>query len=78
MWRKEINMTEKSKQKVDLMVWYHLAKLSNLAGQTDSETAGQMQQSINRIIAILSGEHKQEDEPESVKALSKIQEILAS
>jgi hypothetical protein len=64
----------KTKPEVDMMIWMHLAKLSNLAQKAEKDTRDQMQQSIDRIIAILSGEHKQEDEPESVKTLQELGE----
>jgi hypothetical protein len=62
----------KNHNEIDMMIWMHLAKLSNLAQKAEKDTAEQMQQSIDRIIAILSGEHRQEDEPESVKTLQKL------
>ena len=62
--------------KIDTMVWLHLAKLTNLSERADAETAGQMRQSIDRIIAILTGQHCQEDEPESARTLQRIAEIL--
>jgi hypothetical protein len=67
---------KKLEEEVDPMVWFHLAKLSNLSERTDIGTAQQMKQSIHRIIAILSGEHKQEEEPESVRMLQRIAEML--
>jgi hypothetical protein len=67
-------MAKKSKPQVDLMIWMHLGKLGNIADQIGGETAEQMHQSINRIVAILHGEHKQEDEPESVRTLQALRE----
>lgn len=61
---------------IDTMIWMHLAKLKNLSERADVETAQQMRQSIDRIIAILTGQHCQEDEPESSRLLQRIAEIL--
>jgi len=58
------------------MIWMNLAKIANLSERADAEAAGQMRQSIDRIIAILTGQHCQEDEPESVRTLQRITEIL--
>jgi hypothetical protein len=67
---------KKLEEEVDPMVWFHLAKLSNLSERADLETAQQMKQSIRRIIAILNGEHKQEEEPGSIRMLQRIAEML--
>jgi len=58
------------------MIWMHLAKLKNLSERADAETARQMRQSIDRIIAILTGQHCQENEPESLQTLQRVAETL--
>jgi hypothetical protein len=68
--------TEAKSMADDPMLWFHLAKLSNLSERTDAETSQQMKQSINRVIAILTGQHKQEDEPTSVHLLRQVAVFL--
>jgi hypothetical protein len=58
------------------MIWMHLVKLTNLSERVDEETARQMRQSIDRIIAILTGQHRQEEEPESARMLQRVAAIL--
>lgn len=61
--------------KVDSMVWLHLAKLRNLSRSVDDVTAKQMNQSIDRIIAILNGEACS-SAPESPALLAKVAEAI--
>ncbi len=63
--------------KVDQMVWIHLAKLRNLAKGVDAQTGKQMNQSIDRIIAILSGEACSQ-EPEAPELLAKVAAVIAA
>jgi len=58
------------------MIWFHLAKLMNLSYRADTETEQQMRQSIKRIVAILKGEHQQEEEPEAFTILQRVAEIV--
>ena len=64
-------------EKVDLMIWLHLAKLRNLAKGIDESTASQMNQSIDRIIAILNGEACT-SEPDSPELLEKVAQLIAA
>lgn len=63
--------------KVDSMVWLHLAKLRNLSRAVDDVLARQMNQSIDRIIAILNGEACT-SEPESPAMLARVAEVIES
>lgn len=64
-------------EQVDVMVWFHLAKLKNLAAEMPPQQSKQATRSIDRIIAILSGEAS-DGEPEAPELLAKVAAVIAS
>lgn len=64
-------------EQVDVMVWFHLAKLKNLAAEMPPQQSKQAMRSIERIIAILSGEGS-DSEPESPELLARVAAVIAS
>lgn len=63
-------------EEVDPMVWFHLAKLKNLSALLPQQEGKQAARSVERIIAILSGEAGA-NKPESPELLAKIAAIIS-
>lgn len=60
---------------VDPMIWFHLAKLKNLSALLPAQEGKQAARSVERVIAMLSGDAGS-DEPESPAILARIAEVI--